>query len=65
MALTVAAVLFLIYAVNVGIGSVTGSPILGDVPEMLLLLAASAAFVVGILRSEDQSKKNKSANDKI
>lgn len=52
MSLLVSAALFAIFATNVAIGSFGGKPFLGDVGEMLLLLATTVTFVVAILKSE-------------
>lgn len=57
MALAVSAVLFLIFATNVVMGSSTGTTFLGDVSEMLVLFAASIAFVAAILRREARAKE--------
>ncbi len=52
-------VLFAVFAANVALGASTGSPFLGDVGEMLVLFAASALFVVAILKKEaDRKGKN-------
>lgn len=59
MFLAAAGVLFAIFVVNVSMGSVTGSPMIGIVGEMLLLFAASIAFVVAILKREAQEKLGK------
>lgn len=56
MFLAAAGVLFAIFVLNVTMGSMTGMPVLGIVGEMLLLFAASIAFVVAILRREAQEK---------
>ena len=59
MFLFASAFVFLLFAANVAIGSVTGNAILGDIGEMLVLLAASALFVVAILNKESDRKNNK------
>jgi hypothetical protein len=49
---------FVVFAANVALGAFWGSAILGDVGEMLVLLAASALFVVAILKKEaDRDRK--------
>ena len=48
--------LFLIFGTNVVMGAASGSPFLGDVGEMLVLFAASAVFVVAILKKEADRK---------
>ncbi|NRA99294.1 MAG: hypothetical protein HRU32_05635 [Rhodobacteraceae bacterium] len=60
MALLISAVLFLAFFGNVLLGAMTGSPILNDVSEMLLLFAASIAFVAAILKREAQAKSKDS-----
>ena len=58
MALGLSAVLFAGFVLNVIYGATTGTPLLGDVAEMLLLFAASLVFVAAILKREAQSKDN-------
>ena len=57
VALTVACVLFLTFVANVVMGSISGAAFLGNVGEMLVLLAASVAFVVAILAKEAAAGK--------
>lgn len=59
MSLLVSAALFAIFATNVAIGSFGGTPFLGDVGEMLLLLATTMTFVVAILKSEATRRQGK------
>jgi hypothetical protein len=56
VALIIAAALFVLFAVNVVMGSFAGSSFLGDVGEMLVLFAASILFVVAILKREADAK---------
>ena len=58
MILAISAILFALFAGNVVLGATTGSPILGDVSEMLVLFAASIAFVAEILRREALANNN-------
>lgn len=58
MALWSALALFVIFTVNVVMGSLSGAAFLTDVGEMLLLLAASIAFVAAILQREDAARNN-------
>jgi len=58
MALWASGVLFFLFVANVVLGSATGSPVLGDVPEMLILFAASICFVAAILRRETEAQSN-------
>lgn len=57
MALIAASLLFGVFVINVIMGSATGAGFLGDVGEMLLLFAASIAFVAAILKREAAAKK--------
>lgn len=59
MALLLACVLFLAFLANVLLGAMSGNAVLNDVGEMLVLFAASVAFVAAILQRETQTKKNK------
>ncbi|CTQ51862.1 hypothetical protein LP7551_00378 [Roseibium album] len=56
MLLALASVLFAVFVINVSIGSFGGSPFLGNVGEMLLLLAVSIVFVAAVLRGEADEK---------
>jgi hypothetical protein len=56
--LLVASILaFGVFASNVVIGSVTRTPFLNDVSEMLVLLTAAILFVAAILKKEAESKE--------
>jgi len=48
---------FGVFASNVVIGSVTRTPFLNDVSEMLVLLTAAILFVAAILKKEAESKE--------
>ena len=52
-----AIILFVVFAVNVGMGSFADASFLNDVGEMLLLLAVAVLFVVAVLQKEAASKK--------
>ncbi len=56
MAFIVALVLLLAFVSNVAIGAIGDAPLVGNVAEMLVLLGASTAFVVGILQREARDK---------
>ncbi len=60
MTLIATIILFCVFVLNVVLGAVTGSPVLGDVPEMLVLFAASICFVAEILRRESATQKKDS-----
>ena len=57
MILLASIALFVIFSLNVAIGSFGGTPFLGDVGEMLLLFAASLTFVAAILKREAAEKQ--------
>ena len=52
MFLIISAILFGIFALNVGLGSFGGGVFLGDVSEMLWPFSAVIAFVMAILKRE-------------
>ena len=52
-----AVILFVVFAVNVGLGSAANAAFLSDVGEMLLLGAVTILFVIAILRKEAAAKK--------
>ena len=56
MPILIAGALFLAFFANVLFGAMTGSPILGDVSEMLILFVASIFFVMAILRREAEAR---------
>ena len=58
MFLLLAAVLFSVFIANVVMGATGGTQFLGDVGEMILLFAASIAFVAAIIRAEAAAKKD-------
>lgn len=58
MALILASILFGVFVINVAMGALADMRFLTDVTEMLLLFAASIAFVAAILKQEAASKKN-------
>ena len=62
MFLTAAVALFVVFALNVVAGALGRTPFLGDVGEMLLLFAASVAFVVAVLRREAAERKDSEGN---
>lgn len=58
MLLTLALLLFAAFGANVVLGSMGVGGYLGDVSEMLVLLAASIVFVAVILQKEAAEKKS-------
>ena len=56
MYMKIAVTLFAAYFLNVLVGAVTGSAILGDVNEMLVLMASTLSFVLAILKLEAKAK---------
>lgn len=57
MPLIGAILLFVVFGVNVGLGSASNSAFLNDVGEMLVLSGASVLFVIAILKKEADAKK--------
>ena len=56
MALAISAVLAAIFVLNILLGALADAQFMGDVPEMIVLLIASIAFVVAILQREGAAK---------
>lgn len=56
MLLALAAVLFAAFVINVSIGSFGGTPLLGNVGEMILLFAVSIAFTASVLKKEAKKR---------
>ena len=63
MAIFLAALVFAAFLANVVAGAYFHAPFVGDVGEMLLLWAASVAFVVAILKRE-AAARHRQANGK-
>jgi len=59
MWLTISSLMFGVFASNVVLGSLAKSSFLGDIGEMLVLLTATALFVVAILQKEAEAKKER------
>lgn len=59
MPLLIAALFFAVFVTNVVLGSAGRQVFLSDVQEMLVLMAASVAFVVAILKREAQARQHK------
>lgn len=59
MALLLSAVLFGLFALNVALGAAGRGSFFGDVAEMLVLFAASIAFVVAVIRREAAEGKRR------
>lgn len=57
MLLVASMLAFGVFASNVVIGSVTRTPFLNDVSEMLVLLTAAILFVAALLKKEAESKE--------
>ncbi|AZV78917.1 hypothetical protein EBB79_14255 [Parasedimentitalea marina] len=58
MLLALALLLFAVFGSNVILGSMGMGVFLGDVSEMLILLAASIIFVAAILKKETAEKQS-------
>jgi hypothetical protein len=63
MFLVLAIVFFGVYTANVVMGAYANTPFVGGVGEMLFLLAASVAFVAGILKKEAADQQSHSDNE--
>ena len=59
MALWISALIFAVFALDVVLGAIMGAAFLSDVQAMLVLFAASIAFVVAVLRREREAGKRK------
>lgn len=59
MYLVAAALLFGIFGLNVALGAFGGAAFLGNVSEMLLILASVTAFVVATLKREAARRNEK------
>ncbi|MFT5346014.1 MAG: hypothetical protein ACI95S_001756 [Dinoroseobacter sp.] len=57
MPLIGASVLFALFVINVAMGAFFNASFLGDVGELLVLLATTILFVVVILQKEADAKK--------
>ena len=55
-ALLIAVVLFVVFFADVAAGAFAQASLLDDVSEMLMLLAATIAFVIGVLIRETVAK---------
>ncbi len=58
MPLLISALFFAVFLANVVLGSAGRQVFLSDVQEMLVLMAASIAFVVAILAREAQERRH-------
>ena len=56
MAFIAALILLAAFIANVAIGAIGDSPLVGNVTEMIMLLLASIAFVIGILQREARER---------
>jgi uncharacterized membrane protein len=55
--LIASAIVFALYFANVSLGAFSGSAVLGDVGEMIVLFIATILFVVAILKKEKEKKQ--------
>lgn len=58
MMLIAAGVLFAAFVINVTMGSITGSAVLSDVQEMILLLITAVCFSAAVLHREAKARKS-------
>ncbi|GAB5511323.1 MAG: hypothetical protein Rhims3KO_27240 [Hyphomicrobiales bacterium] len=56
MMLILACVCLVAFTLNVSVGSITGTAFLGNVSEMLLLLAFAICFSVAVLQREAKAR---------
>ena len=56
MAFIAALLLLAAFIANVAIGAIGDGPLVGNVTEMIMLLLASIAFVIGILQREARER---------
>ncbi len=57
MPFIVALTLLVLFTLNVVIAAMGSGPMVGNVAEMLLLLASAVSFTVGILQRETREKR--------
>lgn len=63
MFLFAAAAFFAVFLLNVIMGAFAGAAFLGDLGEMLCLLAAATAFVAAVLRREAAARAEAGKNN--
>lgn len=56
VALLCALILFSMFAINVALGATGNGALIDDLGEMLMLLASTLFFVVGVLQREARAK---------
>lgn len=61
--LKIAFALFLVFGVNVTLGSIGSSQFLGDLGELLIVISSVIFFVIAIIQSENQSKTATNSDD--
>ena len=59
MYLVIAAIGFLLFFGHVLLGKFTGTSIIGDIGELLLIIFASALFTIAILKAEREQEENR------
>ena len=57
MPLIGAIILFVVFTLNVALGSIFNASLIGDVGEMLMLSGVAILFVITILKKEAEAKK--------
>jgi hypothetical protein len=62
MAFIAALLLLAAFIANVAIGAIGDGPLVGNVTEMIMLLLASIAFVIGILQREARERTTRKAD---
>ena len=61
-ALIVAAALFVIFGLNVVLGSIGGQQFLGDLGELWMVILSTVFFVISILQEESKTQKENNEN---
>jgi hypothetical protein len=61
--LKIAFALFLVFGANVVLGSIGSSQFLGDLGELLIVIASVIFFVIAIIQSENQNKAATNSDD--
>ena len=62
MAFIAALLLLAAFIANVALGAIGDGPLVGNVTEMIMLLLASIAFVIGILQREARERTTRKAD---
>jgi hypothetical protein len=61
--LKIAFALFLVFTVNVILGSIGNTQFLGDIGELLIVISSVIFFVIAIIQSENKTKTATDSDD--